>query len=345
MQLAVNAAFFANPSSIEDLLQLSQHPFVQKGNFHILGGGSNTLFTTDFNGLIIHPEFMGVKCLERHNTFALFKLGCSENWHQFVASSVEGGFFGQENLASIPGTVGAAPVQNIAAYGQSQADTFYSLDYFDFAKRSLTTMNVAKMQFAYRDSLLKHYPYNRGLVVSVTYKLNQQTQINDSYYSIGRRHDSITSKIKKLGISNPTPKDIFSIVSAIRQEKLPDWTITPTFGSFFKNPLVSQTKLKELQAEISELQIYPPDNLTYKQQTDPLFDQSEMLKIPVGRLLDSLGWSDRRLGHVYTYNHWASIITHDGNATGPEVLEFTNQMAQDVQDHYGLKLESEVVVV
>lgn len=341
MQIDVSARSLITIESEADVHELPQT--LNSTPWMVLGGGSNILFTRDYPGTIVHLATKGIFESSRDSEQVVLAVAAGEDWPSFVHHCVHQGWAGIENLALIPGTVGAAPVQNIAAYGQTVSDVIVSVTYFDPVAQVLTTLPKEACQFGYRDSIFKHALSN-VIITSVSVSLSLKANLAVNYYSIGRRRDSIQEALAKKCEPPYTIADVYEAVVAIRTSKLPNWHTTPTFGSFFKNPLISRREAEALQASISDMQLYPADSLSYSQVNDASFNQADFVKVPAGRLLDELGWADKKIGHVSTYNHWASIVTHDGLATGKEVLDFTQAMHTDVRDHFGIELEAEVNV-
>lgn len=302
----------------------------------ILGLGANILFTKDFDGLVIKNNLNGIKVLEETDSAVILQVASGENWHQLVKYSVEHNWSGIENLALIPSTVGAAITQNIAAYGQNLEDVFQSLEAINLESLEEIKFSKNDCQFAYRDSIFKRPDHRKIFITSVNLTLSKIPIYNTSYHS---RYESLEEELKKY--SQPyTTKQIFESVINLRKSKLPDWTKTPTDGSFFRNPVVSKQKYLELSNQISELQSYPIEKLTYDNQI--LGDQ---VKIPAGRLLDELGWKGKKIGKVGTFDKNALAIINLGGATGQEILEFSRLMQKDCLEKYGVELVPEVNII
>ncbi len=343
LQVEVKANYFAQVKSEQDILDLlSQNQYKNLPKF-VLGSGSNTLFTKDYQGLVIHNKILGREITQQDQNHVYIKLGGGEDWPQFVEFAVNQGYSGVENLALIPGTAGAAPVQNIAAYGHNLTDTFVSLEAINLNTLATKTFNKKECKFGYRDSVFKNEYKGQYIITRVTLKLNKKHNLETNYYSIHGRYDSLQSELKSFAQKPYTIKDVYQAVINIRTRKLPDWTHTPTVGSFFVNPIITKQKLTQLQSLIQELQFYPAQDLKYVNQNDP--GSNQLVKIPVGRLLDELGWKGKQIGNCNVSNKWASIITHNGKATGQEILEFTQKIKTDVKNNYGITIKTEVEVV
>lgn len=343
-RVKAKAKLFAEISSFDSLIHLLADPNLRSQPILALGSGSNTLFRHDYGGLVLKLNLKGRRIVKQSTTHVIVELGAGENWPDFVTWAVDNHLGGVENLALIPGTLGAAPVQNIAAYGQNLSDVLDSVEAIDSRSLGKKRFTNKDCQFAYRDSVFKHSAKN-FIITSVRLKLTTSPVLETDYFSIGGRRDSIK---KELAAIAPPPYDIshvYQAVTNIRRRKLPDPATTPTVGSFFINPVVTKTHLTNLRSQISDLQFYPANQLKYKQLGDPDFDKLTHFTVPAGRLLQELGWDHRRLGHCHTYHGWASIITHDGQATGQEIYDLVTLMKQEVRKKYKINLQSEVTII
>lgn len=310
----------------------------------ILGGGTNTLLVHPIDGQVWQSLIEGIKIISENESDIVLEIGAGERWHRVVTEAVNHNWSGIENLALIPGMIGGAPINNIAAYGQNFSDVFVSLDAIDLQSGEKISFSKNECEFAYRQSIFKKIPH-RYLITKITIKLSKDNNFSTSYYSMGGRYDSIEKELEQAGVSEPSPKDIYQAVINIRTSKLPDIRVTPSVGSFFINPVVDREKLESLERKIQNLQYYPVDDLTYLAPDDPQLLEADFVKVPVGRLLNELGWQDKSIGNCGVYQRWASIVTHNGRATGQELLDFTNLMKEDVYKNYGIKLESEVMII
>lgn len=304
--------YFAVAKTPSDLKNLPDEKIL------ILGHGANVLFTKDFEGLIIKNEIKGRGILRSAQDDVLIEVAAGENWHELVMWTVEQGWSGMENLAFIPGTVGAAPVQNIGAYGQQLSDVIVQVNTLN------KSFSKDECQFGYRDSIFKKE--KNLFITSVVIKLSKNPRYNLDYHS---RYESLVVKPPY------TPKKVAEAVTDLRKIKQPDWTKIGTAGSFFKNPLVSQEKLQEIQQKIPKIQVY----------SAPASPGRDLAKIPAGWLLDELGWKGKKIGRVGTFNKSALVIINLGGATGQEILDFSQKMQEDIQKNYGLDLEPEVNIL
>lgn len=292
----------------------------------ILGEGANVLFTKDIDRPVVKNELKGIKKINE----TTFEVASGENWHDLVMWSVEQGLSGIENLALIPGTVGAAAVGNIAAYGQNFGDVVLSVT------TNKGMFSHDECNFTYRNSSLKDY-----FVTSVTVELSKIAKFDTNYYG-SRPYESLKNE---LGEGPYTPKMIADAVVRLRTKKLPDWHKILTAGSFFKNPFVSKAKFEELKKEVPELQPYPVDKMLYPNPNDRVFEKSDLVKIPAGRLLDELGWRGKRIGNVGTFEKHALVVVNYGGATGLEILEFSEKMKEDIKKNFDIQLEPEVIIL
>ncbi|RZA33503.1 MAG: UDP-N-acetylmuramate dehydrogenase [Lysobacteraceae bacterium] len=290
----------------------------------VLGGGSNMLFTRDFDGIVLHMAGLGKEVLGEADGRVLVRAQAGENWHGFVQWTLAQGLGGLENLSLIPGTVGAAPIQNVGAYGTETKDVFHSLSAYDTASGEVRTLDAAACRFAYRDSLFKH-PEGRDLVVlDVTFALPAEWTPNLRYAELARA-------VEEAGHATPTPQDIGRTVEAIRRRKLPDPAEIGNAGSFFKNPVVTADHCARLLAQ------YPA--LVHHAQPDG----SE--KLAAGWLIDQCGWKGRALGAAGVYPKQALVLVNLGEATGEDVVRLARAIQDDVAARFGVQLEPEPVFI
>jgi UDP-N-acetylmuramate dehydrogenase len=288
----------------------------------VLGGGSNLLFTRDFDGLVLHMALAGREVLGQQGDAVLVRAAAGENWHEFVQYTLEQGLGGLENLSLIPGTVGAAPIQNIGAYGAEIKDVFHSLTVFDTATGEQRVLSGADCRFGYRDSIFKH-PEGAGLIVlNVTFALPARWQPNLRYAELAN---------ELAGIETPTARQVSDAVIAIRRRKLPDPAVIGNAGSFFKNPVVTGAQCEQL------LQAYP--NLVHHRQPDG----SE--KLAAGWLIDQCGWKGKTMGAAGVYPKQALVLVNNGGATGGDVVALARAIQRDVLERYGVELEPEPVFI
>ncbi|MCB9789928.1 UDP-N-acetylmuramate dehydrogenase [Candidatus Nomurabacteria bacterium] len=331
-------------SSKDDLIELTkQYPFKEKV-FFILGEGSNTLFTKDLTGLLIKMEIRGREKLHTNGDYTDFKFGAGEIWRDVVVWLAEQEYSGVENLAYIPGTVGAAPVGNIAAYGQVTEDVFVELEAVDLYNGELKVFKHDDMNFKYRHSIFKEKGFEHYAIVSVTLRLSKHAEFDTSYHS-RYKNESLEEWLKKIATPPYKPIDVVRAVTELRKYKLPWMDEYGTCGSFFTNPFLTVDQFKELATKIDELQQYPVNKMDYHNTSWEDTGDQEIVKIPAGRLLDELGWKGKWDGNVGTFDRHALCVITNKKATGKEVFEYTEAMKKNVKDAYGIDLKSEVVIV
>ena len=293
----------------------------------VLGGGSNVLLTRDVDALVLHMAIPGRAIVGEEGAqgdHVLVRAGAGENWHAFVDYTIAQGLGGLENLSLIPGTVGAAPIQNIGAYGLEIKDVFHSLTVFDPASGTTRTMNRAECRFGYRDSVFKQ-PEGAGLVVlDVTFALPRAWRPNLRYAELAR-------ELEAAGIAEPTPRQVGDTVVAIRRRKLPDPAEIGNAGSFFKNPVVGREQCEALLARHPQL----------VHHSQP--DGSE--KLAAGWLIDQCGWKGKGLGAAGVYPKQALVLVNNGGATGAEVMALARAIQDDVEERFGVVLEPEPVFI
>jgi UDP-N-acetylmuramate dehydrogenase len=290
----------------------------------VLGGGSNLLLTRDFPGLVLHIALQGREVLAGDATHHHVRAAAGENWHEFVQWTLAQGLGGLENLSLIPGTVGAAPIQNIGAYGAETRDFFHGLTVFDPASGDLRTMDAAECRFAYRDSVFKHDAGRGLIIVDVTFALPRQWQAN-------LRYAELAQALATQGIAAPTAQQVADTVIAVRRRKLPDPAEIGNAGSFFKNPVVSGEACAQLLAQFPQL--------VHHRQADG----SE--KLAAGWLIDQCGWKGRSLGAAGVYEKQALVLVNRGGATGADVQRLAAAIQDDVAARYGVRLEPEPVFI
>ncbi|KVG75247.1 UDP-N-acetylenolpyruvoylglucosamine reductase [Burkholderia ubonensis] len=290
----------------------------------VLGGGSNVVFTRDFDGLVLLDEIAGRRVVREDDDAWIVEAGGGENWHAFVAWTLEQGMAGLENLALIPGTVGAAPIQNIGAYGLEMKTYFDSLVAVELATGRSERFDAARCAFGYRDSFFKREGRARFAIVSVTFRLPKRWTPRLGYADVSRELDA-----RGLAPDAATARDVFDAVVAIRRAKLPDPLVLGNAGSFFKNPVIGVAQFDALRAQAPDIVSYPqPDGL---------------VKLAAGWLIDRSGWKGRALGAAAVHDRQALVLVNRGGATGAEVLALARAIQDDVRAKFGVELEPEPV--
>ena len=302
----------------------------------VLGGGSNIVLTGDVKGVVLKVEVAGRRVLGQTARHTIVEAGAGENWHDFVGWTLQQGLPGLENLALIPGTVGASPVQNIGAYGVELQDRFHELDAIDLASGEVFTLNAAQCGFGYRDSVFKHAPAQpgdfglagRALILRVRLALPRAWQPVLSYLELER-------KAQDSGISAPDARQIHDWIVAIRRAKLPDPAVIGNAGSFFKNPTCSEAQVRDIIAREPKVVHYPmPDG---------------SVKLAAGWLIDACGWKGKSVGNAGVYDKQALVLVNRGGrthpATGGEVMTRAGAIQTSVYERFGIRLEPEPVVI
>lgn len=342
-RIDVTAKYFAEIYSNDELLALLQDEKYKNEKKLVLGDGANLLFTKDYDGLVIKLKLKGINVVEENDQCVILDISAGENWHELVMYAVDKGWGGIENMIYIPGTVGAAAVQNIAAYGQNISDVFESLDAINIESLEKKQFRKPECEFEYRDSRFKTREMGKYIVTNVRLKLSKNPVLNTSYFETGKSFAKNVSLSGELAdIENPSIKDVANAVMNIRKNKLPDIHDVGTAGSFFKNPVVTQENYQELKKRDPDLQCYPTDGLRYSSVDD--LSKESMVKIPAARLLDNLGWKGKRIGQVGTHPTQALAVVNYGG-TGEEVLKFTEEMQKAVKNAYDIELDREVLVI
>ncbi|WP_448569559.1 UDP-N-acetylmuramate dehydrogenase [Thalassotalea ganghwensis] len=303
------------PKSVDDLkLLVSQLP----ANFYILGEGSNTLFTEDTAPCIIKPEFNGISVEEDDHTYIL-SVGCSENWHQLVSYCIQQGYRGLENLALIPGSVGAAPIQNIGAYGVEIADVLDSVTWFSFDDLQTKTLTNQECQFAYRDSIFKHQLKDKGIIVEVKIKLSKAWHAKKTYAGLDQLPEDVSAE------------QIFNQVIKIRSAKLPDPKVIPNAGSFFKNPVVEQAQFQILHQQYPDMPFYP--------------QSSGQVKLAAGWLIEQAGFKGLVKNGVGVHDKQALVLVNHGSDNGYAIFLLAQEISQQVFRLFNVRLTPEVRMV
>jgi UDP-N-acetylmuramate dehydrogenase len=317
-------------TSIEDLHQIHSKDIL-KDQFFILGGGSNTLFTKDFDGTVIHINIKGKEVTNESNSDINIKVNAGENWTDFVKWCVDNNYLGIQNLAYIPGSCGAAPVQNIGAYGSEIKDNLVELEYFDIEDGNIKTLNNKECKFEYRNSIFKNELKSKAIIVSTTYKLQKWTkekEIPEQYL----QYKGITDHLEQNNTKPYTIEKVYNSIVSIRKEKLPEITEYGSCGSTFANPIISKQKYSQLTEKFPELPQYPTDN-------------ENMVKIPAAYILEKLGWKNKRIGECGTWVKHPLIVTNYGNSKGEEVLELIKTIQKDFEESTGVQLNTEINII
>lgn len=314
--------FFVSPGTEKEAAEIFRKGAPGSKSILILGSGSNILFTSDFKGTIIHPEMMGTEIEKRFSDNVIVSSGAGVNWDSFVEWAVNKGLYGIENLSLIPGTVGAAPVQNIGAYGVEAKDTIVKVRAVSVEDGSIREFLNHECSFGYRRSIFKNEMQGKYLVTRVYFKLFTIPSLNLDYGSLRDEAD-------KLG--GTTLENIRQAVINIRRSKLPDPEITGNAGSFFKNPVVDKTVADMLKRSYPQMPCYA--------------DQSGDIKLAAGWLIEQCGWKGKRIGDAGVHDKQALVIVNHGSATGKDIFNLSEEIRKSVLNKFHIELEREVEII
>lgn len=320
----VKADYYVSVASSYELAELLESRLFKNNKCQILGGGSNILFIEDFKGLVIDINIKGIKYAEVTKEHVTIEAGAGELWHDFVSTCLLNKFYGLENLALIPGKIGAAPVQNIGAYGVEQKDFFVSLEGFDLTTHQKKIMLADECRFSYRDSVFKNNLRDKFIITSVNYKLKKQEEPNISY-------KELAEEFARYPDLKPGATDIFDTVIRLRTKKMPIAGKLGNAGSFFKNPIVTKKKYDYMLSKETDFPGYVTDD--------------GMVKIPAAWLIERSGWKGQRIGDAGVFDNHALILVNHGNATGEQILTLAENIKKSVMDNFGISLEFEVNIV
>jgi UDP-N-acetylmuramate dehydrogenase len=311
-------------NSVAILQELKQQGELDNEQVMVLGEGSNVLFSKDFEGTILLNQIRGHEVIEETEEYVFLKIYGGENWSQLVDFAVEINWGGIENLSLIPGTVGAAPVQNIGAYGVELKDVFVSLNAFDLKTGEINEFDKNECEFNYRSSVFKTKFPGRYFITDITLKLKKKPVPYLEYAPLKAEFNELNKETISI-------KDVSEAVKKIRRSKLPDPSKIGNAGSFFKNPVVSEEKMNKLKKQFPEIPVY---NFT-----------EGFYKLAAGWLIEQCGWKGKRIGDAGVHEKQALVLVNYGNATGTEILQLAEQITKSVAEKFGVDLEKEVRVV
>ena len=323
--LARYFAPFSTEEELEEILDMTL-----PGPLMVLGGGSNLLFTKDFNGLVLKNEISGIAELHEDNEYVYVRAGAGENWHQFVQYCIGRGWAGAENLSLIPGNVGATPMQNIGAYGVEIEDIFWDLEAFHIREKRKVTFTNVDCEFGYRESIFKKKYRDQFVILNVTYRLRKHPRFNTSY-------GAIEAELERMGVKELSLELVSQAVINIRRSKLPDPMVIANAGSFFKNPEVSVAKYEQLLTEHPSIIAYPLTNGN--------------VKLAAGWLIEHCGpesgisWKGFRRGSVGCHERQALVLVNYGGAKGEAIYQLSEDILQSVKTTFGVMLEREVNIL
>ncbi|WP_294321350.1 UDP-N-acetylmuramate dehydrogenase [uncultured Chryseobacterium sp.] len=321
----VKARYFAEVNTVEALKEALN--FSKENNLPLLflGGGSNILFTRDFDGLVIKLNLKGISVQPQNENEVLVTAKAGENWHEFVMFCLDKNLGGLENLSLIPGNVGTSPMQNIGAYGTEIKDIFVNCTVLNLETLEIETFDLEKCRFGYRDSIFKQEGKGKYVILDVTFKLTTQN------HYIKTEYGAIQAELENSGIENPTIQEVSKAVISIRQSKLPDPKEVGNAGSFFKNPTIPSAQFESLQQRFENIPGYPNE---------------DSVKVPAGWLIEQCGWKGKQIGNVASHKLQALVIVNaTGKATGREIYDFSTEIITSVKEKFGIELEREVNII
>jgi UDP-N-acetylmuramate dehydrogenase len=318
------ARYFAEADSLQAIQEVLKSKIAKKNAMLVLGGGSNMLFTQDVDALLIKNQLKGIQLIQEDEEHYFVKAAAGENWHSFVMHCIGKGYAGIENLALIPGNVGASPMQNIGAYGVEIKDVFDSLEAIHLSTGELLRFSHSECAFGYRESNFKSKYKNQLIITSVTYRLKKTPAFQIAY-------GAIREELDRMQITTLSIAAIADAVIRIRQSKLPDPAVLGNAGSFFKNPEVTAETFEKLKADHSGMVGFP------------LTDGK--VKLAAGWMIEQCGWKGFRRGDAGCHIHQALVLVNYGNASGAEIYSLSEEIIQSVVKKYGVVLEREVNII
>ncbi len=322
--IAATANNFVTVATEAELITLTENE-IWKQEKIILGGGSNILFTKNIDGLVIKNEINYIETISENIDTVTLKVGSGVNWHQFVIYCINNNYAGIENLSLIPGTVGAAPMQNIGAYGVEVKNVIDAVFFYNIASNEMQSLKKEDCKFGYRDSIFKNELKAKIFITAVSFTLQKQATFNTSY-------GAIATELQKMGITTLTLKAVSDAVIAIRKSKLPDPQIIGNAGSFFKNPTIPIQQFETLQKEFTQIVGYKNENNT-------------AVKVAAGWLIEQCGLKGVQVGNTGCHKMQALVLVNYGNATGQEIVDYSQTVINSVATKFGITLEREVNII
>jgi len=323
--IQARARYLVRISSMADFIKLLDTDIYQQNKILFLGGGSNVLLTQDFDGLIVKNEIKGITILTQDASTIVVKVGSGENWHEFVLRSVQNNWGGIENLSLIPGTVGAAPMQNIGAYGVEAKETLEAVEAVDRKTGEIRIFNAEECKFGYRESIFKHDVKDQYYITGVTFRLTVNNhKLNISY-------GAIRDVLKNNQVEHPTIKDVSEAVIAIRKSKLPDPAVIGNAGSFFKNPSIAPEKV---------------DSIRQRHATVPTFPgEHGLTKVPAGWLIEQCGWKGKTFDGIGVHKDQALVLVNYGGGKGNDIWNLAMKIKESVKEKFDIDLHPEVNII
>jgi len=308
---------FDSQDALPEMLEARPGPLL------ILGGGSNILLTRDFDGLVLRNGIKGIGVVREDAQYVYVRVGAGENWHGFVQYALQRGWAGVENLSLIPGNVGAAPMQNIGAYGVELKEVFYELSAYHLEEKKVYTFSLNDCEFGYRESVFKRRYKGQFVILDVTFRLYKVPRLHTEY-------GAIREELEKMGVGKLTIQAVAEAVVRIRRSKLPDPAEIGNAGSFFKNPTVTALKFEELRGAFPDIVGYPGPS---------------GVKLAAGWLIEQCGWKGYRKGDAGCHDRQALVLVNYGHAGGREIYDLSEEILQSVKVKFGVELEREVNII
>ena len=320
----VKAKYFTSINTINELIELTKTNVFKDLELLILGGGSNILFTKNFDGLVILNNIKGKEIIDQNQQSIFLKIGAGENWHELVMYCVDNGWGGIENLSLIPGNTGTAPMQNIGAYGVEIKETFIELEALEISSGKIVKFNNSDCEFGYRESVFKNKMKNQYIILNITLELKKNPVLNINY-------GDVKAILESQNIKNPAIKEVSNAIISIRQSKLPDPKKIGNSGSFFKNPIVSLNQLELIKKKY-------PNVVNYE------INENEF-KIAAGWMIERAGWKGKKFNNYGVHEKQALVLVNYGLANGMEIFELSEKIILDIKDKFGITLEREVNII
>lgn len=320
----VKAKYFVSINTINKLIEVTKTNVFKDLQLLILGGGSNILFTKDFDGLVILNNIKGKEIIDQNQKSIFLKIGAGENWHELVMYCVDNGWGGIENLSLIPGNTGTAPMQNIGAYGVEIKETFVELEALEISSGKIVKFNNSDCEFGYRESVFKNKMKNQYIILNITLELKKNPVININY-------GDVKAILETQNIKNPAIKEVSNAIISIRQSKLPDPKKIGNSGSFFKNPIVTLNQLELIKKKY-------PNVVNYE------INENEF-KIAAGWLIERAGWRGKKFNNYGVHEKQALVLVNYGLANGMEIFDLSEKIILDIKDKFGITLEREVNII
>lgn len=328
--ITVGAKYFTEVKSVDEFRELLKEETYKKNKRLVLGGGSNILFTDCFNGIVVKNSIKGIEIVSETEIEVIVKANAGEVWHEFVLWCIERNYAGIENLSLIPGLVGAAPMQNIGAYGVEIKDVFHELEALDMNTGELVKFNLADCAFGYRESVFKNKCKDKFFIASVSFKLTKLSS-SEALYRFKTDYGDIKAMLAEMQVYDLTIKAISDAVCKIRNSKLPNPKELGNAGSFFKNPVISKELFETLVLKYPVMPSYPQKDGT--------------LKVPAGWLIEQCGWKGKVVGNTGSHKSQALVLVNYGNATGKEIWQLAMNIQQSVKEKFGIEISPEVNMV